>query len=312
MSSLDPQAQALLDAAAASGLKPPFQLPVPEARERMRSVFITNDPPLELAEVSDLTETTPAGPVNVRVYRPSTGTVAPAIVYIHGGGWVVNDIDTHDHLCRRLALASGATTISVEFRPAPEFPYPTPVEDCFTAWRWILENADALGIDSERVALAGDSSGATLALTTAIKARDAGQPGARFLALSYPTTRPPNQTESYSERGVGYSLNGPFMEWFYEQYLPEEYDENDPLLFPVNADLSGLPDAVVFTAEFDPLRDEGRDLAEAFRAAGVTCEHVHLDDQMHGFLMQDKNIDVARDAITDLGVRLGRALEGSG
>lgn len=300
MSTLDPQAQALIDKAIASGLPPVHSLPVAQARQRMRGAFIWGDPePIEHSK--DLTVPGPAGDLPVRLYHPSPGRRLPLIMFFHGGGWIVNDLDTHGRLCVQLAVQSSCAVLSVDFRRAPEHPYPAPVEDGYAAVVWAASHGDVLGADTTRIAVVGDSSGGTVAAAVSIAARDRGGPAIAQQTLIYPVTDhldPP--TASYRERGTGYSLDRDFMKWAWQAYLPAEWSATDPCLFPLRAtDLRGLPNALVLTAEFDPLRDEGIAYADRLSDAGVPTEHWHFDDQMHGFVMQTRAIDRARLAVAD-------------
>ena len=294
--SLDPQAQALLDSAARSGLPPVYDLPVDQARARMRAAFIAEFD--TTATIENLTVPGPAGAIAVRKYSATSDTARPAVVYFHGGGWTVNDLDTHDRLCALLAERSACTVLSVGFRLSPEAKYPDPLHDAYAAATWIADNAEGLGVDGDRLCLAGDSSGGSLALGVALLARDKSGPEFRQLVLMYPVTDyllP--ETSSYSERGEGFSLDRKFMQWAWRNYLPADFSPDDPYLFPLRAKLSGLPPTVLLTAEYDPLRDEGVALAGNLRAAGVEVDHRHYDDQMHGFAMQTRNIARADDAV---------------
>jgi acetyl esterase len=309
---LDTQAQKLLDAAKAAGLAPPYQLSPSEARERMRATFISPGAPLDVAMVQDTIVPGPAGGVPIRIYRPIEATVDRALLFLHGGGWVVNDLDTHDHLCRRLAVRSEAVVISVHYRRSPEWKYPAAQEDCYAAWRWLLDNAESIGIGSgSPLAVIGDSSGGTMATTLALTCRDRGAPLPAAQVLAYPVIRFYDETASYEEHAVGYSLNRDFMCWFIDSHVGPDTDLTDPYLFPHYArDLSGLPQALILTAEFDPLRDEGTAYAERLAEAGVKVDHWHLGDQMHGFLMQDRAIDRARETIDATGDWLAQVLGG--
>jgi acetyl esterase len=293
MMSLDPQAQALLDAAARSGLPPVYELPIPEARRRMRAAFISDfESPVQMKDVQ-----TPGG-ITVRRYQDGDETDVPAVAYLHGGGWTVNDLDTHDRLCATLAELSECVVLSIDFRCAPETKYPGALADALATVNWIVANADRLGINPARLCLAGDSSGASLAIGLALLAKDGKAPALRQLVLFYPVTdylEP--ETRSYRERGAGYSLDRKFMEWAWRNYLPDEWSPDDPYLFPLRADLQGLPPTVLLTAEFDPLRDEGIAFAQRLKAAGVDVDHRHAQDQMHGFAMQTHRIDRAAEAV---------------
>ncbi|MFV0316845.1 MAG: alpha/beta hydrolase [Microthrixaceae bacterium] len=227
----------------------------------------------------------PGGQLRLRVYRPfDTEPRPPAIVFFHGGGWVVGDLDTHDGSARVLAVASGCVVVSVDYRLAPEHPFPAAPADCLAAYAWVVANAADLGIDPDAVAVAGDSAGGNLAAVVAQQAghTDLTPPVAQ--GLLYPAVDFRMQTESLDLFSDGFFLTRESMDWFRDHYLPEGSDPLDPLASPLLADdLSGLPPAWVWTAGFDPLRDEGGAYAEALRKAGVEVHHRCVDDMVHGF-----------------------------
>ena len=299
MTRLDPQARSLLEAMQAAGLPPPFTLPVAEARRARRRQLVAGPPRVEMVQVEDDRVPGPLGGIPVRWYRPRSEGELPVTVYFHGGGWTVDDLDTHDHLCRRLASRSQAVVFSVAYRRGPEHPYPAAVEDAYAATVWVAAAGRARGVDPARLAVAGDSAGGNLATVVTLLCRDRRGPAVRFQALAYPVTDHwLAGRASYQQYAEGYTLTREFMKWAFENYLPDGFDRADPYLFPLRAaDLSGLPAALIVTAEFDPLRDEGRAYAERLRAAGVAVEDLHLDDQMHGFLLQEATVDRARDAV---------------
>ncbi|AMM31541.1 Lipase/esterase [Sinomonas atrocyanea] len=309
MTPLNGQAQQLLDTASKAGLPPVYEVPVDEARERMRKGFISGDPE-EIDELRDLRIPGPQGGIPARLYRPASDQRLPLVVFFHGGGWTVNDLDTHDRLCAILAKKSGCAVLSVDYRRSPEAKYPAAVDDAYSAYRWALDNARSLGADANATALAGDSSGGTLAAAVSLLSRDRRGPRADYQLLLYPALdyfEP--STPSYEERGKGYSLDKRFMEWSWRNYLPDSWDRDDPYLFPLRAhDLKGLPKTLVLTAEFDPLRDEGTAYAERLQQAGVLVEHIHLDDQMHGFAMQTRAIDRARETVLETAAKMGAYL----
>jgi acetyl esterase len=301
---LDPQAQVLLDVIDAVGAPPPHTLPVEQARAQMRSALLTRGEPQALHHVEDVSLPAPHGALPLRLYRPRPGLL-PVALFLHGGGWTLNDIDTHDRLCRRIAQRSGWLLASLEYRRAPEHRHPSALEDARCAYDWLLENAPRLEADSALIALVGESSGATTAAALTLQLRDAGAPQPVLQVLAYPLMDAPDRWPSYRERGSGYTLDSPLARWFVEQYRPPSYDpadpHRDPYLFPLGApDLSGLPAAFVMTAEFDPLRDEGIAYAERLAAAGVAVEHLHAEDQMHGFLLVDRAITRAGELIDRL------------
>jgi len=289
-SRLDPQAQDLLDVIGAAGLAPIHTLSVTDARERMRATLISAAEPLALTGVQDVSLATPSGALRLRLYRPHDG-VLPVALFLHGGGWTLNDIDTHDDLCRRLAKRSGWLLASLDYRRAPEHKHPAVLQDAYQAYRWLLDNAGPIGCDPTCRAVVGESSGGTIAASLTLLLRDGGAPMPSYQVIAYPLMDALDIRPSRSERGRGYILDSDQVRWFLDNYLPVDCDPADPYLFPLaSRDLSGLPPALVMTAEFDPLRDEGVEYAEKLAQAGVTVEHLHADDQMHGFLMLSRAV----------------------
>ncbi|MGI9576779.1 MAG: alpha/beta hydrolase [Microthrixaceae bacterium] len=227
----------------------------------------------------------PASPIRLRVYRPHgvTGT-APAIVYFHGGGWVVGDLDTHDGSCRVLAVSSACVVVSVDYRLAPENPYPAAVDDCIAAYQWVARNGDELAVDGSAVGVMGDSAGGNLAAVVAQAARDIDAPRPVAQGLVYPGTDFAMGTRSVELFAEGFFLTRESMQWFRQQYLPDGADKGDPSVSPLLAqDVSGVAPALVWTAGFDPLRDEGSAYAEKLDKAGVPTTYRCYDDLIHGF-----------------------------
>jgi acetyl esterase len=285
MTTLDPQAQDLLDVMAAAGVAPIHTMSVDDARERMRATLIPRGTPLPLANVEDISVPTPDGALGLRLYRPADG-VLPVALFFHGGGWTLNDLDTHDDLCRRLARRAGWLLVSVDYRRAPEHKHPAPLEDAYHAYLWLLENGERLGCDPSCRAVVGESSGATTAAALTLRLRDEGMAMPTYQVIAYPLLDMPDRWPSYNERGSGYMLDRAQLEWYLGHYLPAGCDRDDPYLFPLHAqNLAGLPPALVMTAEFDPLRDGGIAYAKKLTEHGVTVEHLHVTDQMHGFLL---------------------------
>jgi acetyl esterase len=304
MTGLDPEARALLEVMEAAGAPPVERLSVDEARQRMKAAFAPRGTRLALASVNDIEIPSAAGRLAMRLYRPSEGEL-PIALFFHGGGWTINDLDTHDELCRRLAHGSGWMLASLDYRRAPEHKYPAALEDAHVAYRWLLDNAAALGIDPAVRAVAGESAGATTAAALTLLLRDSGAPMPTYQVLAYPMMDAPDSWPSYEERGAGYMLDRPQIEWFIGHFLADGHDLSDPYLFPLHAtDLAGLPPALVLTAEFDPLRDEGVAFAKKLAAAGVAVEHIHAGDQMHGFLLLGKAVRSAGSLID----RIAKAL----
>ncbi|MHB1445081.1 MAG: alpha/beta hydrolase [Acidimicrobiales bacterium] len=305
---VDPEIQVLLDLQAQSGFEGIASV-APDAagvRAFMRQMRV----PVaveEVAAVEDLVCPGPAGAVGLRLYRPSGAPGLPILVWFHGGGWTIGDIETSDGTCRALANASGVAVISVEYRLAPEHPFPAAVEDCWAALRWVVAHATELGLDSGRLALGGDSAGGNLAAVASLLARGAGGPAIRFQLLVYPATDGRLKWPSLSENAKGYFMTSDDVEWFYQQYAPPDREDwrMSPLLA---ADHSRLPPALVITAEFDPLRDEGEAYADALGRAGVASRLIRYDGMIHGFFGMHATVDVARRAVDEAGAAVRAAL----
>jgi acetyl esterase len=254
---------------------------------------------LDMASVRDLTFPGPAGDVPLRVYVPTSEPgPRPALVYFHGGGWVIGDIETHDGTVRSLADASGVTCVSVGYRRAPEDPFPAAFDDCVAAVRWVVDNAADLDIDPSRVAVGGDSAGGNLAAAAAIELRDTPV-DVRFQLLVYPVTDGSMDQPSLDENAEGYFLTKDTMAWFWDLYAADA-PRTDPRLSPMDATddaLRGVAPLLVITAEYDPLRDEGERYAERMRAAGVPVELTRYDGMAHGFFTMSGVLPDARRAI---------------
>ncbi len=252
------------------------------------------------------------GPVQipVRVYRPSMAQNLPALVYFHGGGFVICNLDTHDRLCRSLANASGCVVVSVDYRLAPEHKFPAAAEDAYSATRYVAEHASDFGIDPSRIAVGGDSAGGNLATVAAMMARDRGGPALKFQLLIYPVTDfTEHATQSERDYGHGYFLDVEAMDWFADQYFAADADRHQPYASPSKAsDVRRLPPAMVITGECDPLRDQGEAYAAALRHAGVAVELKRYDGMIHPFVSLAGIVDAGRDAIKDSAAALRHAL----
>ena len=238
-------------------------------------------PPPNVTLVRDLIAETGNASIPLRVYVPRRQDGLPALVYFHGGGWVVGDLDTSDWLCRSIALQGDCVVFSVGYRLAPENKFPVPIEDCYWATRWVSENGFEQYADSNRVAVCGDSAGGNLAAAVCLMARDRNGPAVSFQLLICPVTNHSFNTKSYHEFADGYLLTLKDMEWFWNHYLRDQNDGVNPYASPLLGDLNGLPPALVMTAEFDPLRDEGEAYAERLTQAGVTVKMVRYDSMVH-------------------------------
>jgi len=251
---LDPQAEALLNQLAEAGGPPPETVSVEENRALIAAIAELSGPVEELARVEDVAVPGPAGDIPVRVYVPQGAGPFPTVVFFHGGGWVLGNIETHDVPARRLANVVPAVVVSVDYRLAPEHPFPAAPEDCYAATAWAAANIGEYGGDGRRLAVAGDSAGGNLAAVVAQMARDQGGPAIAFQLLVYPAVDARMTHASITENGDGYLLTKGFMEWFYGHYLPEKSHADDPRASPLKAaSLAGLPPALVLTAEFDPI-----------------------------------------------------------
>lgn len=293
---LDPDAQRVLDLIRETG-RPPFEtLTAPESREAYRAgrAVLQPDPP-PVAAVRDLTIPGPVGPVPARLYRGAgteEGAALPCLVYYHGGGWVIGDLDTHDGVCRLLANEAHCAVLSVDYRLAPEHRFPAAVDDSVAALRYAGQEAAALGIDPARLGVGGDSAGGNLAAVVSLAARDdAGLPQPRLQLLLYPATDFGMGHPSYERITAGFPLTTASVRWFSGHYLRGAADVNDWRASPLRAaTLAGTPPAYVLTAGYDPLCDEGIAYARRLAADGVRVAHLHLADQIHGFLTMGRFI----------------------
>jgi acetyl esterase len=260
-----------------------------------------------VADVTDHTISGPDSEIPIRVYRPEGETPFPTVVYFHGGGFVSGSLDSHDAVCRYLARESGCVVVSVEYRLAPEHPFPAAVEDAIAATEWVGEHTEALG-GTGALAVVGDSAGGNLAAVTTLAARDRGGPEIDYQVLLYPGVGTREEQESVAEND-GLVLSREDIEWFSECYYGSEITRMNPYADPSRAcDLSGLPPATVLTAEFDPLRDGGVAYAEQLRDAGVEVRHVDYEGMIHGFVSMTDQIDRATEAIEDVAEDLQAAL----
>jgi len=308
---LDPAAKNLLDLLAAAGRPKVWQVGAVEGREGLRKLAQAADAKdVPIGRIDNGTWPGPAGALAYRSYAPieAAGEPLPALVYFHGGGFVIGDLDTHDGLCRLFANASGCRVISVEYRLAPEHKFPAAVEDAYAAASWVAEHARESGIDPDRIAIGGDSAGANLSAVVCQLIKQRGGPKLALQLLLYPATDSAAETASRRTLAEGYLLEKKSMDWFFQQYVEPGTDPSDPRLSPLLApDLSGLPPAHVHTAEFDPLRDEGRAYAEKLAAAGVPVAYTCHPGMIHHFFCLAGAIPYARTAIANAGAAIKQA-----
>ncbi len=296
---LDPQAQALMTLLSDKGIPPVYtQTPV-EARAsyRARRSFTQPDAP-EVGRVQDLYFSHDDVQIPVRVYHPAgAGANMPALVYLHGGGWTIGDLDTHDVLCRSLCQQAGGVVVSVDYRLGPEHKFPAAYDDAVAAWQWVASQAQALGVDPARIAIGGDSAGGNLAAAACLGLRDLGHKPVMQL-LIYPSTVMAPDTASYKTNGQGYMLTRESMAWYSANYLRGPQDAQDWRASPqLAASHAHLPPALVLTAGFDPLRDEGLMYADALSQAGVSSQYICFERQIHGFITMGRVLQEANTAV---------------
>ncbi len=308
---LHPQMKAILDQAAASGAKPFHTMTPAEARQAINALleaFKGTPEPVAKTERREIPG--PAGGIPVQIYTPEGKAPFPVLVYFHGGGWTIGEIASWDPFCRSLCNASGCVLMAVDYRLAPEHKFPAGPEDCYAAADWAAKNAAAIGGDPRRIAVGGDSAGGNLAAAVSLMARDRGAPNLAFQLLIYPATDAALDTPSQEQfQEDGYILSRQDMVWFWGHYLRNDDDKSNPYACPAEAsDLHGLPQALVVTAGFDPLRDEGENYAARLQDAGVKCECVRYEGVTHGFVLFGSVLDEGRKAIADIGAALRAAL----
>jgi acetyl esterase len=293
---LDPQARTVLDAMAELGLPEIGTIPAPELRVAMAARPVP--PGAAIARVEDRTIQGPAGEIPVRIYTPDGQAPFPVLVWFHGGGWVVGSVAGSDHTARELAKTAGCVVVSVDYRLAPEHKFPAAPVDCDAAYEWVVRNASTFGGDPRRVAVGGDSSGGNLSAVVCLRAKERGGPGPVFQLLVYPAVDCDFERASFRENAEGYFLTTAATRWFWDQYLNGAQDMAHPHAAPMRAtDLSGLPPALIITAEFDPIRDEGEAYGERLRQAGVPVVVTRYDGMIHGFFGMFPMIDKGKQAV---------------
>ncbi len=299
---LHPQCRALLDLMDERGVPPTHTLSPAEARAayRDRRMLTQPDPPA-VAEVRDLQASGPHGPIPLRLYRPTLIDHAkpmPVLVYYHGGGWVIGDLDTHDTLCRQLANQAGCAVVSVDYRMGPEHRFPAAVDDAIAALAWVRESALQLGLNAARMAVGGDSAGGNLAAVVALHDRRRTDAPLKFQLLIYPATDMQRGAPSHASNGQGYLLTRDSIDYYIGHYLGDAKHVKDWRASPLlHDDLTGAAPALVLTAGYDPLRDEGLAYAQRLTEAGVRTTHLCFERQIHGFILMGKVLDEAHTAV---------------
>jgi acetyl esterase len=308
---LHPSAQMMVNMFSDAGLT--FSADATPGDRRAAMIAATTNPAFPKHPVHDVADRTipgPDGDIPVRVFRPSAATGLPLLLWFHGGGWVTGNLDTHDQLGRLLADQVGAVVVSVDYRLAPEAKFPAAADDCLAAYVWALEHAADVGADASRIAIGGDSAGGNLAAVVALDARERGLPQPKLQLLVYPVTDYEFDSAAMIDNAKGYFLEAESMRWFWDHYARTPADFDDPRFSPMRApDVSGLGRAVVITAEFDPLRDQGEAYGARLREAKVPTEIVRADGLIHGFFGMHDFMPPGRDAwdlaVTALGDALG-------
>jgi acetyl esterase len=310
---LDPQAKAVIDLVIKSGRPPYHTLSPKDARQLFRETRPAATPtPPAIGDVRNLVVDTDAGSIPLRIYRPAgvaAATPLPALVFFHGGGWVIGDLETHDVLCRQLTAEGRVAVVSVDYRLAPEHKFPAAADDAWAATRWVVAHARDIGVDPARLAVGGDSAGGNLAAVVALMARDAGAPSIGLQVLIYPVTDLGMATRSYTELAEGYLLTRDSMRWFIAHYLKAADEAGDWRASPLRArSLAGVAPALIVTAGFDPLRDEGEAYAAKLREAGVRVDYLSYGGMIHGFVPMGRLIDTANRAVAHIAASLRQEL----
>jgi acetyl esterase len=301
--------QALLDQMSQQPGQTFAEMGVARARESLHAFTEMQGPEVVLAKVEDRTIPGPVGEMPIRVYTPDGSAPFPVVVYLHGGGWTIGDIATFDKPCRLLATLSGCVVVSVEYRLAPEHRFPAPLDDCYASVVWVATHGAEIGADPERLAVCGESSGGNLAAAVTLRARARGGPKIVYQALICPATDLGFETASCIRFSKGYLITLEDLQWFRGNYIRSEMDIDNPEVSPLRAhDFAGLPSALVVTAEFDPLCDEGEAYAEKLKAAGVPIRLRRYNRMIHSIFILAGVVDAAKDLYRELGTSLTEAL----
>ncbi|MBW1861539.1 MAG: alpha/beta hydrolase [Deltaproteobacteria bacterium] len=312
---LDPQIEVFLRQMGQQETPPVHTLSPLQARESRNPIFIElGGPPQAVADVKNLDIQGMAGKIPIRIYTPKGIGPFPILVYFHGGGFVICNLDTHDSVCRALTNGASCIVVSVDYRLAPEHKFPAAVDDAYAATQWVAFNANRINGDPDRVAVGGDSAGGNLSAVVSLMARDKGGPSLMYQLLVYPVTNLSSfDTDSYREHGEGYILTKEGMEYYRDHYIRHEEELRNPYVSPLLAqELSGLPPALVMTAQFDVLTDEAEAYANRLKQAGVQVKYIRLDGMIHAFFSLTAVVDRAGDAMDEATAALRSAFAKGG
>ena len=307
---LDPQVKKILEETESLGLPAYQDLSPQEARKQFLDLAPPVDPLLSVKRVEDRSIPGPDGEIPIRLYYPAGQAPFATLVYFHGGGWVIGDLDTHHGFCHALAKTSGCLVVAVDYRLAPEHRYPAAVEDAYAATQWIAENSELIQADPDRFAVCGDSAGGHLAAVVSLMARDRKGPRIDLQILIYPITDCSFDTPSYEENREGYMLTRDLMKWFWNHFINDESEADDPYASPLRAkNFSNLPPALILTAEYDPLRDEGEEYGNKLQEAGVNVTLSRYPGMIHAFIRMFAVLDKANDALDQVAGTLREILK---
>ena len=302
---LAPEIKQYLAEKAMSGAPEVWQAPLSVIRANTYARIALGGKVEEVFSIEDRYIPGPTADLHVRIYRPTDQADLPALVYYHGGGWVLNFLDIYDAELCALANASGSAIVAVNYQKAPEHPYPIPFNDCYATFHWVYENAEALSIDPSRIGVGGESAGGNLAAAVALKARDFSDPKPKYQLLINPCMERDFETRSYVEYASGYGLSREGMVWYWDQYLQGDEHDQDPYACPSTAkDFSNLPTAIVLTAECDPLKDDGVKYESLLRESGVPTFYKEYGGMIHGFASWGAVTPMAHEAISDCGATI--------
>ena len=308
---LDPQIVNVMEQVAALGFPAAHTVSPQEARANAK--LQARAPGPDVANVADQTIPSPDGDVPVRIYTPEGDGPFPILAWFHGGAWVVGDLESADGVARSLCVGGQCLVVSVDYRLAPETKFPGPADDCWAAMTWAVENASSLNGDASRLAVGGDSAGGNLAAAMFLMAADRGGPAIALQVLIYPVTDVDFNTVSYDVNGEGYSLTKTTMQWYWDHYLSGLEDASNPYAAPLQAkSLAGQPPALVITAEYDPLRDEGEAYAKRLQDAGVVATATRYDGVIHGFFTMGAVVDKGQQAVDEASAAIRNAFARSG